>query len=47
MPGARVDLVEGGKGDFVVIADGATVWDKKRVEGRFPEPSEVLDRLRA
>jgi len=27
-----------------VIADGATLFDKKAV-GRFPDPSEILDRL--
>lgn len=44
IPGAEVELVRGGRGDFIVTAGGRRVWDKKQV-GRFPEPHEVLDQL--
>ena len=36
----------GGRGDFVVKADGALLWDKKRRDGdRFPQHDEVLRQL--
>lgn len=37
----------GGRGDFLVKANGKVVWDKRGRDGRFPEPKEVLDRLPA
>lgn len=44
--GASVELVEGGRGDFIVDVDGRVIWDKRNTEGRFPEPEEILARLR-
>ena len=36
----------GGRGDFVVKADGALLWDKKRRDGdRFPQHDEILRQL--
>ena len=46
-PKAAVDKKPGGRGDFVVVADGKLLWDKRNREGRFPEPSEILGQLPA
>lgn len=44
----RIDaeLIQGRGGVFDVVADGKKVFSKHDV-GRFPEPSEVLDKLGA
>jgi predicted Rdx family selenoprotein len=39
--GIAATVVEGGKSQFDVIADGELVFSKQR-EGRFPEEDEVL-----
>ncbi|MFN7669946.1 MAG: Rdx family protein [Planctomycetota bacterium] len=45
-PGATVETKPGGRGDFVVTADGALLWDKKRRDGdRFPQHDEILRQL--
>lgn len=44
--GATVELIDGGKGDFIVDVDGDVVWDKRNDQGRFPEHEEILSRLR-
>lgn len=44
--GASVELVEGGKGDFLVDVDGRVIWDKRNDQGRFPEHEEILSQLR-
>lgn len=45
-PKAKVDATPGGKGDFVVKADGKLLWDKKRrADDAFPEPKQILDLL--
>jgi predicted Rdx family selenoprotein len=45
MAGADVELIKGGRGDFIVIADGTEVWNKKKT-GRFPDESAVIAALR-
>lgn len=36
----------GGRGDFVVKADGKLLWDKrKRNDDAFPEDREILNQL--
>lgn len=44
--GASVELIEGSGGVFDVVADGKLLFSKKK-EGRFPEPAEILQALRA
>ena len=44
-PEAEIDLVGGGKGDFIVKADGQLLWDKRRMDDEFPEEVTILDRL--
>jgi selT/selW/selH-like putative selenoprotein len=43
-PEARLTLIPGGRGDFLVKADGAEIWNKRQ-SGRFPEPAEILEKL--
>jgi predicted Rdx family selenoprotein len=40
-----VDLVRGGRGDFIVVADGVTLWNKKQT-GRFPDEAALVTQLR-
>ena len=39
-----VEMIEGGGGVFDVHINGTQIWHKKEI-GRFPEHSEVLDRI--
>jgi predicted Rdx family selenoprotein len=41
-----VDAQPGGRGDFVVKADGRLLWDKRnRDDDRFPDDAEILQQL--
>lgn len=42
-----MELKPGGRGDFVVTADGNKVFDKRQQGDRFPEESEILAALRS
>lgn len=44
--GAEVELVDGGRGVFTVIADGTEVWNK-HASGGFPDEAEVVRRIAA
>ena len=46
LPGTEVELVRGGRGDFIVQADGSVLWDKK-VRGGFPDDRAIVAELRA
>ena len=35
----------GGRGDFIVVADGRTLWDKKKNGDAFPEETAILKLL--
>lgn len=41
-----MELVRGGRGDFIVRADGDVVWNKK-LTGRFPDEAALVDELSA
>lgn len=43
-PEAKLTLIPGGRGDFLVKVDGAEIWNK-RESGRFPEHDEILGKL--
>jgi len=45
VPSAKVVLIPGGKGDFIVVANGRELWNKRQV-GRFPEHAEIVDELK-
>ena len=42
---AQLELKPGGRGDFIVIADGNTLWDKRRMGDEFPEHDAILAKL--
>jgi len=42
---ADVALVPGGRGDFVVTADGSQLWDKRRMGDEFPDPAAIIEKL--
>ncbi|MEM1033930.1 MAG: hypothetical protein AAGN82_26580 [Myxococcota bacterium] len=49
-PGAVVDLIEGGRGDFIVTRlDGADapreLWNKRAVQDQHPRPEQILEQL--
>lgn len=45
-PDASVQLIPGGGGDFIVIADGQELWNKREKNGdQFPEDSEIVAKL--
>ncbi|MGA1522673.1 MAG: Rdx family protein [Planctomycetota bacterium] len=46
-PESSVELKPGGRGDFVVTADGRTIYDKRRQGDRFPSEGEILAALAA
>lgn len=43
--GAEVSLIPGGGGDFIVIVDGKVQWDKRNVQGRFPDEEVLVAQL--
>ena len=42
-----MELIEGGKGDFIVQVDGKEVWNKREMNDEFPEHSVILEKLPA
>jgi predicted Rdx family selenoprotein len=41
-----VDIVPGGKGDFIVKADGKLLWDKRGRDGdQFPAPEKIVAQI--
>jgi len=44
---AEIELIRGGGGDFIVIADGKELWNKRQQGDAFPENAEILGQLGA
>jgi len=44
LPGAEIELARGGRGDFLVTADGVTIWDKQKT-GSFPDEGKLVAAL--
>jgi selT/selW/selH-like putative selenoprotein len=42
----EVELVRGGRGDFIVRVDGDVVWNKK-LTGRFPDEAALVREVTA
>ncbi len=40
-----MELIEGGKGDFIVKVDGVELWNKKQMGNEFPEPEVILEKM--
>jgi len=45
-PDATLDLIPGGGGNFIVIADGEQLWHKLQMGDEFPESEVILQKLR-
>ncbi len=41
-----MELIKGGRGDFIVTASGTVIWDKKKMGGVFPDESAMIAALR-
>jgi predicted Rdx family selenoprotein len=41
-----VELIRGGRGDFIVTASGTVIWDKKKMGGVFPDETAMITALR-
>lgn len=46
-PGAKVTLEGGGRGDFIVTADGRELWNKRQMGNEFPDDDAIVAALRA
>ena len=46
IPGATVKLEGGGRGDFIVTADGRELWNKRQMGGAFPDEETLVEALR-
>ena len=46
-PDVDIELIPGGGGDFIVVADGRQLWHKRRMGDAFPEHETILAELRA
>jgi selenoprotein W-related protein len=44
--GIDTQLIKGSGGQFEVVCDGELIFSKKQL-GRFPETSEILDKISA
>ena len=40
-----MEILPGGKGDFLVKIDGRTIWDKRGRDGDFPKHDHILSLL--
>jgi predicted Rdx family selenoprotein len=45
IPNVEVELVSGGKGDFIVTSDGVELWNKRAMDDEFPEEEALVARL--
>ena len=45
LPNAKIELIRGSGGDFIVIADGAEVWNKRAMDERFPDEVALAKEL--
>jgi len=43
-PDAKVTLIGGGRGDFIVTAGERTLWNKKR-DGGYPPHATIIEQL--
>ncbi|MBI2374561.1 MAG: hypothetical protein HYV07_11250 [Deltaproteobacteria bacterium] len=46
VPEVEIELVAGGKGDFIVSADGVELWNKRAMGDEFPNGDTLLARLK-
>jgi len=46
-PESTVELIPGGRGDFIVTVDQRVVWDKKQMNNNFPDEDRLVNGLRS
>jgi hypothetical protein len=46
-PNVEVELLEGGKGDFIVKVDGRELWNKKQMGNQFPAEDQILAQIQS
>ena len=46
IPGSTVDLIKGGKGAFIVTADGKELWNKRQMGDEFPDEEKLVSEMR-
>lgn len=46
IPGAKVELIRGKGGNFIVVADGKTLWHKRQMGDEFPDEPALLAQLK-
>ena len=45
-PEIEVELIQGGKGDFIVRVDGGKpIWDKRKMDDEFPDEADLVRKL--
>ena len=44
---AKVELIGGGRGDFIVKVDGAELWNKKQMGNEFPQEETLIRQINA
>lgn len=40
-----MELIGGGRGDFIVTADGRELWNKRQMGDEFPEEAAIVAKL--
>ena len=40
-----MELIPGGRGDFIVKAEGNELWNKKEMGNEFPETAVILEKM--
>lgn len=44
-PGVEVDLIRGGGGDYIIIAAGQEIWNKRAMGDAFPEEDAIVQAI--
>ena len=47
IPDAEVELIRGGKGDFIVKADGRELWNKRQMDDEFPVEEAIVSAMKS
>ena len=42
----QIELIPGGRGDFIVTADGHELWNKRQMGDEFPAESRIVTEVR-
>lgn len=47
MPTADIELIKGGRGDFIVTVDGDELWNKRQMGDQFPDEPALVEKIRS